>query len=257
MATGEEKDVLRPTDDEAIRLGKTLLRTARHAALAVLEPESGWPLASRVSVATDCAGRPLILVSTLSARTGGLMADARCALLLGEAGRGDPLAHPRMTLKCRAERIDRDGKDHARIAQRFLAHHPKAALYADFPDFSHFRLEPVEASLNGGFGRAYRLTCDDLLSDETVALDLERTGPGAVAHMNADHRDAIALYAKHFAGIAEPADWKMTGIDPDGFDLMEGDRTARVFFAKPLKSAADMRPVLVRMAQELRAGEAG
>lgn len=252
-----KKDVLRPTDAETIRLGKTLLRAARHAALAVLEPGSGWPLASRVSVATDCAGRPLILVSTLSAHTGGLMADGRCSLLLGEPGKGDPLAHPRMTLKCRAERIDRESADHAGVAQRFLARQPKAALYADFADFSYFRLEPEEASLNGGFGKAFRLTRADLMSDEAVARELEQAGPGAVAHMNADHRDAIALYARHFAGIDEALDWKMTGIDPDGFDLMAGDRTARVFFAAPLTSAREMRAVLVQMAKDARAGEIG
>jgi len=246
-------DVLRPTDAEAIRLGKTLLRAARHAALGVLEPQSGWPLASRVSVATDCAGRPLILVSTLSSHTGALMADERCSLLLGEAGKGDPLAHPRMTLKCHAARIGRDSEDHAAIAGRFLARHPKAALYAGFADFSFFRLEPEEASLNGGFGKAYRLTRNDLMSDAPVARDLEKSGPGAVAHMNADHRDAIALYARHFAGIAEPLDWKMTGIDPDGFDLMAGDRVARTFFADPLASSDAMRGALVEMAKDARA----
>lgn len=255
--TDAKKDVLRATDAEAIRLGRTLLRAARHAALAVLEPESGWPLASRVSVATDCAGRPLILVSTLSAHTGGLVADARCALLFGEAGKGDPLAHPRMTLKCRAERIGRESEDHAGVAQRFLARHPKAALYADFADFSYFRLEPEEASLNGGFGKAYRLTREELMSDVLVARDLERAGPGAVAHMNDDHRDAIALYAKHFAGIDDALDWKMTGIDPDGFDLMAGDRAARIFFAEPLKSAGQMREMLVQMARDARGREAG
>jgi heme iron utilization protein len=233
--TEAKKDVLRPTDAEAIRLGRTLLRAARHAALAVLEPESGWPLASRVSVATDCAGRPLILVSTLSAHTGGLVADARCALLFGEAGKGDPLAHPRMTLKCRAERIGRESEDHAGVAQRFLARHPKAALYADFADFSYFRLEPEEASLNGGFGKAYRLARDEVMSNAAVARELEQAGPGAVAHMNGDHR----------------------GIDPDGFDLMAGDRAARIFFAEPLKSAGQMREMLVQMARDARGREAG
>lgn len=251
-----KKDVLRPTDDEAIRLGKTLLRAARHAALSVLEPGSGWPLASRVSVATDCAGRPLILVSDLSAHTGGLIGDERCSLLFGEAGKGDPLAHPRMTLKCRARKVERGTDGHAAIAQRFLARHPKATLYADFADFSYFRLEPENASLNGGFGKAYKLSRDDLLSDATVASDLEHTGPGAVAHMNEDHRDAIALYAKHFAGIAGQLDWAMTGIDPDGFDLMAGDRAARVFFSEPLASAGQMRARLVEMAIKARAASA-
>jgi heme iron utilization protein len=253
MPDEKPKDVLRATDAEAIRLARTLLRSARHAALTVSEPGTGWPLASRVSVATDLVGRPLILVSTLSAHTSGLEGDKRCSLLLGEPGKGDPLAHPRMTVKCRARRIDRDTADHAEIARRFLNRHPKAKLYAGFADFSHFRLEPEEASLNGGFGKAYHITRDELLSDAAVAAGLEAGEQRAVDHMNEDHLDAIALYARHFAGISEPLDWRMTGLDPDGVDLIAWDRVARVFFPQPLSSAADMRHALVAMAKEARA----
>ena len=58
------KDVIRETDAEAIRLAKTLMRTARFGALAVIESGTGAPLASRVGVATDADGTPLILVSS-------------------------------------------------------------------------------------------------------------------------------------------------------------------------------------------------
>ncbi|TJW76115.1 MAG: HugZ family protein, partial [Mesorhizobium sp.] len=61
------KDVIRETDAEAVRLAKTLVRSARFGALAVIEPGTGAPLASRVGVATDMDGAPLILVSMLSA----------------------------------------------------------------------------------------------------------------------------------------------------------------------------------------------
>ena len=64
--------------------------------------ETGAPLASRVGVATDIDGAPLILVSMLSAHTPAILADPRCSLLVGEPGKGDPLAHPRLTLICRA-----------------------------------------------------------------------------------------------------------------------------------------------------------
>src|SRR5262245_36792691 len=97
-AMTERRDVLRPTDEEAIRLGKTLVATARHGAIAVLDPETGAPLASRVGVATDADGAPIILVSMLAAHTRALIADPRCSLLVGEIGKGDPLAHPRITL---------------------------------------------------------------------------------------------------------------------------------------------------------------
>src|SRR5262245_38043199 len=155
---GNEKSVIRETDAEAIRLARTLIRTARYGALAALEPGSGAPLASRVAVAADLDGTPLILVSKLSEHTGAILADPRCSLLLGEPGKGDPLAHPRISLRCRAVRIERDAPDHPRIERRYLNRHPKAKLYAGFADFGFFRLVVERASLNGGFGRAYQLS---------------------------------------------------------------------------------------------------
>ncbi|TIT59285.1 MAG: HugZ family protein, partial [Mesorhizobium sp.] len=83
-----KKDVIRETDAAAVRLAKTLIRGARFGALAVIDPETGAPLASRVGVATDSDGAPLILVSMLSAHTGALLADPRCSLLVGEPGKG-------------------------------------------------------------------------------------------------------------------------------------------------------------------------
>ena len=104
----KKKDVIRETDAEAIRLARTLLRSARFGAIAVLDPESGGPLASRVGVATDIDGAPLILVSLLAAHTRALLADARCSLLLGEPGKGDPLAYPRISISCKAFRLEKE-----------------------------------------------------------------------------------------------------------------------------------------------------
>jgi heme iron utilization protein len=154
----EKKDVIRPTDDDALALAKSLVHSVRHGALAVLDPATGAPQASRVAVAIDLDGTPIILVSSLSGHTSGLMADPRCSLLLGEPGKGDPLAYPRITLACEAERVERGSEAQLRVASRFLERHPKAKLYADFADFSYFLLHPKSASLNGGFGKAYRLT---------------------------------------------------------------------------------------------------
>lgn len=250
------RDVLRPTDAEAIRLAKTLLRGARYGALGVLDPQTGAPMVSRVATATDHDGTPLILVSGLSAHTGGLLADRRCSLLLGEPGKGDPLAHPRITVACEAETIARDDPRHARIEWRFLSRNPKSKLYAGFPDFSFFRLQPLSASLNGGFGKAYALTPADLLTSGVAVEAIAATERGAVEHMNGDHADAVARYARHFGKISDRADWTMTGVDAEGFDLTAGDRTLRIFFATPLESPQDVHKTLVAMAIEARKAEA-
>ncbi|TGV14423.1 HugZ family protein [Mesorhizobium sp. M8A.F.Ca.ET.173.01.1.1] len=252
MQRNQDRDVIRETDAEAIRLAKTLLRSARFGALAVLEPQTGAPLASRVGVATDIDGAPLILVSMLAAHTSALLADPRCSLLLGEPGKGDPLAHPRLTLVCQASRLERGSQAHARTERRYLNRNPKASLYAGLGDFSIFRLEPQRASLNGGFGKAYLLERADLLTNGPIIEELAGSEQSAVEHMNADHLDAIAIYARHFAKA--PGDgWTIAGLDADGMDLVSGDNVCRVFFPQPLVKASELRPALVEMARIGRA----
>jgi heme iron utilization protein len=247
----DRKSVIRETDDDAIRLARTLVRTARYGALAALEPCSGAPLASRVAVATDLDGTPLILVSQLSEHTGAIIADPRCSLLLGEPGKGDPLAYPRIGLRCRANRLESGLPDQLRAARRYLNRHPKARLYAGFADFAFFRLAIERASLNGGFGKAYQLTGGELVAALAANAELESAEQSALDHMNADHRDAIDIYAQAFAG-ADGSGWTVTGIDADGFDVARGDDSRRVFFERPLDSASELRTMLVKMALQGR-----
>lgn len=242
----KKKDVIRETDAEAVRLATTLIRTARYGALAVLEPETGAPLASRVGVATDIDGAPLILVSMLSAHTKALIADSRCSLLVGEPGKGDPLAHPRITLSCSALQLSRETPEQTRAERRYLNRHPKAKLYVGLGDFHFFRLEPHRASLNGGFGKAYLLDKSNLLSTSQAVSGLETSEQPAIDHMNSDHLDAVDVYARAFSAARE-GNWAIIGIDPDGLDIASGDETRRVFFPAPLADAADLRKVLVEL----------
>lgn len=158
--SADQPQVLRDTDDAARAQARAFLRESTHGALATLEPGTGWPLASRVSLAPDTDGVPLILISRLSAHYGALEADARCSLLLGEPGAGDPLRYPRITVVCLAEKVSPQSRAAAR--QQFLQRHPQAELYTDFADFDFWRLMPQRASLNAGFGKAYVLTARDL-----------------------------------------------------------------------------------------------
>lgn len=160
--TDKGPSVLRETDAEARKEARELIISARFAAIAVIDPASGYPNSSRVLTATDGAGTPMILASQLAAHTKALFASPRCSLLIGEPGKGDPLAWPRISLQCDAVPIAADDPERPYLRMRFLRRHPKAALYIDFPDFLFFRIAPVSASLNGGFGRAFFLTATDL-----------------------------------------------------------------------------------------------
>jgi putative heme iron utilization protein len=227
-------------------LAKRLLRSVRSGALATLDRAQGFPFASLVTVATDLDGTPLLLLSRLSAHTRNLERDPRASILLSQGGKGDPLAHPRLTVIGTAALAGEP-----RVRERFLARHPKAALYAGFADFSFWRLEVEAAHLNGGFARAMTLTRAELLTEVADPDGWAALEPAAVAHMNADHREALALYAERLEG-GEPGPWRMTGLDPEGIDLVAAEASLRVPFQTRLDRPGDLRPALVAMAQEAR-----
>src|SRR5688572_21867883 len=151
---------IQETTPEALDEARELLAKSRHGALATIDPADGHPLATRVALSQLGDGVPFILVSGLSAHSAALRADARCSLLVGHIGKGDPLAYPRLTLKCHAVELARD----TQLRPTFLATHPKAELYIDLPDFAFFRLTPEAVSYVAGFGRAYRFSGAELLS---------------------------------------------------------------------------------------------
>lgn len=150
------RSLLQPITNEVIDQVRSLVRTARHAALAVLEMKTGHPAVSRVTIATTDAFTPILLTSALAPHTAALQADGRCSLLIGEVGKGDLMAHPRITLFCTATTLERTS--HPAMRDRFLAHHPKARNYIDLPDFGFWQLDVVRVSYNAGFGKAYGLT---------------------------------------------------------------------------------------------------
>lgn len=237
-------------DPDLPALAKRLLRATRAATLATLAPD-GSPFASLTAVATLPDGSPILLLSRLAQHTGHLDADPRCSVLLAEPGRGDPLAHPRLTVMGRAEPLEGDARTEAR--RRFLARNPKAELYADFPDFAFRRLVPEGAHLNGGFGLAARFTADEIMTQLSGCDALVAGEEGAVAHMNADHQDAIALYATRLLGLPK-REWRLSGLDPEGLDLVSGDLTGRLAFTRRVADGGALRRLLVELVGDARAG---
>ena len=79
----DKPSVLRETDDQARKQARILLRSARFASLAVIDPETDFPSVSRVLTGTDIDGVPVILVSGLSAHTKALSKDPGASVLFG------------------------------------------------------------------------------------------------------------------------------------------------------------------------------
>lgn len=145
-------------DQAALR---ALVSEQRQAALGTLD--DGAPFVSMVLYGLESrAGAmpaPLIHVSRLSAHTRHLQADPRASLLImrPDVGEGDPQALARVTMRCVAEAIPRDDAGYAVARAAYLARLPAQAYLFDFPDFTLFRLAPLEARYVGGFAKAFTL----------------------------------------------------------------------------------------------------
>ncbi|WP_224826351.1 HugZ family protein [Cognatishimia sp. MH4019] len=158
-----EINPIRETTDEARTLARGLISKARFGAIGVIDPDTAMPMVSRIAVGQAPNGTPLTLISDLSSHTKALKADPHCSLLVGEPEeKGDPLTHPRLTLQCKARFIAHSDAAYKEMRGHYLTTHPKAKLYIDFADFSFALFDVQDAHLNGGFGKAFRLTPADL-----------------------------------------------------------------------------------------------
>ena len=237
-----------PTHAERARTLVAQISTGTLCTLA-LEPE-GYPYGSFVTVAFD-AGSPVFLISGLAEHTRNLERDARASLLVAESGAEDPLANGRVTMLGPCTRVD-EGGGSARAA--FLAAHPNGAYYADFTDFAFWKLRVQAIRYIGGYGRMSWISQADWQAAEPDPL--APSAAGTIAHMNADHADAMVLYCRAFSKATEISSAKMTGVDRYGFEMSAkttaGPRPVRVAFATPVSTPEDVRAALTAMVKDAR-----
>ncbi len=236
-------------DDKADqgREARRLIRSRDRAALGT--SLAGRSYVSLVAVACDHDASPLLLLSDLATHTQNLQADQLVSLLFEDtAGLPDPLAGPRLTLLGRAERVDEP-----QSAARFAARHPASAAYAGFGDFHLYRVVAERGHLVAGFGRIAWIGAEALRFPPAASLAAAESE--IIRHMNADHADAVALYAERLLGC-HGSGWLLTGIDPEGIDLRRptesGAETARLGFAAPVSTPAAARRALVALAEKAR-----
>jgi putative heme iron utilization protein len=237
-----------PTHAERARTLAALIPTGTLCTLA-LEPE-GYPYGSFVTVAFD-EGNPIFLISALAEHTRNLERDPRASLLVAESGADDPLANGRVTMLGPCTRVEGDGGS-ARAA--FLCAHPNAAYYVDFRDFAFWTLRVNAARYIGGYGRMSWIAKGDWHAARPDPLAPHAAG--AIAHMNADHADAMVLCCKAFSKATDITAATMTGVDRYGFEMsaktLEGRRPVRVAFARPVETSDELRAALVAMVKDAR-----
>jgi putative heme iron utilization protein len=241
-------DVPTPTHAERARTLAARITTGTLCTLA-LEPP-GYPYGSFVTVAFD-QGTPVFLISALAEHTKNLQRDPRASLLIAETGADDPLANGRVTLLGPCTQVDGQS-DSTRAA--YLSAHPNASYYADFRDFAFWRLRVDSVRYIGGYGRMSWIS-----GAEWHAAEPDPLGPsaaGIIAHMNADHADALVLYCRAFSAATGITVATMVGVDRYGFEMSakteDGPRPVRLAFPKPVTSAEEARAALIAMLKDAR-----
>ncbi|MDP9050193.1 MAG: DUF2470 domain-containing protein [Acidobacteriota bacterium] len=240
-----------PTHAECVRTLMSLVPIATLSTLSRKHP--GFPFGSLMPFALDPAGRPIFLISNMAMHTQNLKADPRCSLFVTQtAADGDPLGAVRATLVGNAEPVSED--DLATVREAYLARHESSRYWVDFSYFHFFRLQPIDLYYVGGFGvmgwveaRDYEHATPDPLAD---------AAPGILAHMNADHVDAMISLAKKHAGI-EAIEATMTSVDRLGFTLRlktdDGVKRARINFRREVTTPQETRAALVEMVRDAKA----
>jgi len=248
-----EGEPTRPETPPPASSCRRLLRRATTATLATAERSAGgWPYASLVQVATAHDASPLLLLSDLADHTQNFKQDDRVSLMLDDTrALANPLTGARVTLQGRIEKLGETAAD-ARLEARYLARHPEAEDYAAFGDFNFYRIVPEWLHLVAGFGRIHWLAAPEVFLGPGDTGTLAEEEAGILDHMNADHADAIDLYAAA-ARPGAPAGWRMTAIDPEGLDIMRAEERCRLDFANRVTDGASARQELVRLVKEIRA----
>ena len=200
----------------------------------------------------DDEGRPNFLISTMAMHTQNLQADPRSGLLVSQPDAvGDPLAGSRLTLI--GNTLPMPDPDVAKARDFYLARYANSKNWVDFEDFSFYRMDVVDVYYVGGFGvmgwvsaTDYRRARPDPLADSAAAI---------IQHMNADHRDALILLARAFAGM-DSTEAEMTAVDRLGFHVRlktrDGARSARIAFLREVTNPLEARKVFVEMTSQAR-----
>jgi putative heme iron utilization protein len=249
---------VRPSAAEEAR---TIAASTNTGTLATLTAD-GDPWASLVTYGL-LGGAPVLCVSNLAEHGRNIAADPRASIAIvapgSRSGDGrdiqsqqDPLASGRVTLAGIVENPEGDERAAARDAH--LAAVAAAKYYIDYSDFSLWVLRVQRVRWVGGYGRMDSATGEDYAAAEPDPV--QPHAAGAIAHLNADHADALIAMAKALGGYPDTTEATCTGADRYGLDLRvvteRGVAYTRVGYAEPIDSFDQLRSATVALTRLAR-----
>ncbi len=246
----DQPPVPEPTFAERARTFVYLGRVGSLSTLSRKRP--GFPFGSVMPYGLDDHGRPIFLISTMAMHTQNLQADRHASLLVTQQDtEGEPLGASRVTLVGNVLLAPKSELAEAR--KLYLERHANSKYWADFEDFSFYRMDVVDVYYVGGFGVMGWVSASDY--DRSQPDPLADSMAEIIEHMNADHKDTLVMLARTFAHI-DSMEATMTAVDRLGFHVRlktaEGMRGARIAFLQEVRDATETRKVLVEMVKQAR-----
>jgi hypothetical protein len=184
--------------------------------------------------------------------TQNLQADPRASLFVTEPeASGDPLGSSRVTLIGSVSRIPEPELAAARTV--YLTGYPDSKYWVDFDDFFFYRMDVLDVYYVGGFGVMGWVAASEYSQAQPDPLVEHKSD--IMQHLNADHKDALTLLAKRFAGI-DAQEAEMTAIDRLGFHLRlkthDGMKGTRIAFLREVSNPSQTREAFVEMVKQAR-----
>ncbi len=224
--------------------------------------KSPFPYSTFTLTAFDYDLSPILLLSNLSEHTTNIRENKNVSLMICEENKlyeyfpkfdnkiakinyEDPMSRPRVTIIGDIKQSN-DGN----LKQRFLMRHPASALYANFSDMNFFKINIKSAHLIGGFAQVKWFSKKDLCCKNF--LNFKNSEKNIIDHMNQSHQQSVNLYANkliinNLKKKNKRGNWKIVGIDPDGFDIRKKNLLNRYCFKKEVNDAKKFRGIFVNL----------
>lgn len=244
-------DVVDTTRPSAAEEARTIAASTNTATLATLTVD-GDPWASFVTYGL-LGGDPVLCVSNLAEHGRNLAHDPRASMaIVAPNSHSDPLASGRITLAGHVE--PPAGAERAAARDAHLAAVAAAKYYIDYSDFTLWVLRVQRVRWVGGYGRMDSATGADYAA--AVPDPVAPAAAGALAHLNADHADALAAMARTLGGYPDTVTATCTGADRYGLDLRvdteRGMAYTRIGYPTPIDSIDELRSATVELTRRAR-----
>jgi putative heme iron utilization protein len=243
--------VVNATRPSAAEEARTIASSTNAGTLATLTAD-GDPWASFITYGL-VGGAPVLCVSNMAEHGRNLAGDQRASIsIVAPDAPEDPLASGRITLAGVVTRPTGAELDAAR--QAHLDAVPAAKYYIDYSDFTLWVLQVQRVRWVGGYGRM-----DSTTGADYAAAEPDPVAPhaaGAIAHLNADHADALTAIAQTLGGYPDATAVTCTAADRYGLDLRvltpRGMAYTRAGYSEPINSIGELRAASVELTRRAR-----